>query len=86
MTTRTRQETVVFNHSFHIEGIDRALPAGSYEIVTDEEVIEGLSFMAYRRVATSLMVTGSSTPRMTTERFAIDPVDLREALRIDASS
>ena len=56
MTTRTRRETVYFKHPFNLQGIDRLLPAGPYEIVTDEEMIEGLSFPCYRRVATMIMV------------------------------
>ena len=36
MTTRTRRETVYFKHSFNLQGIDRLLPAGPYEVVTDD--------------------------------------------------
>ena len=42
MTTRSRRETVVFLHPAQIEGLRRVLPAGAYEVVTDEEMIEGL--------------------------------------------
>ena len=55
MTTRTRRETVYFKHPFSLQGIDRLLPAGPYEVVTDDEMIEGLSFPCYRRVATMIM-------------------------------
>ena len=85
MTIRSRQDTVVFTHDFRIEGIDRTLPPGAYDVVTDEEEIEGLSFLAYRRVATSFRVTGPTRERVTTESFRIDPDDLREALRADAA-
>jgi hypothetical protein len=44
MTTRSRRETITFQHPFRIKGIDRSLPAGDYEVITDEEMIEGLSF------------------------------------------
>ena len=60
MTTRSRRETVHFKHPFRIKGIDRLLPAGAYEVVTDEEMIEGLSFPCFRRVATIIMVPGES--------------------------
>ena len=49
MTTRSRRETIHFRHSFHLKGVDRPLPAGAYEVVTDEEMIEGLSCASYRR-------------------------------------
>ena len=35
---------ITFKHPFRIKGIDRLLPAGAYEVITDEEMIEGLSF------------------------------------------
>ncbi len=57
--TRSRRETVTFRHPFRIKGIDRQLQAGAYEVVTDEEMIEGLSFPCFRRVATMIMVPGA---------------------------
>jgi len=56
MTIRSRREVVTFRHPFRIRGIDRLLPAGAYEVVTDEETIEGLSFEAFRRIATMIKV------------------------------
>ena len=47
MTIRSRREVVNFKRPFFIKTIDRPLPAGAYEIVTDEEAIEGLSFHAF---------------------------------------
>jgi len=60
------------------------LPAGDYRVVTDEELIEGISFPAYRRVSTMIFVPaarGSSSVEMVT----IDPLDLRGALDRDAA-
>jgi len=85
MAIRSRHDSVVFQHDFHIEGINRTLPPGAYDVVTDEEEIEGLSFLAYRRVATSFRVTGPTRERVTTESFSVDPDDLKEALRLDAA-
>jgi len=86
MTTRSRRETVHFRHSFRIKGIDRQLPAGAYEVITDEEMIEGLSFASYRRVATMIMVPAAASRGSTMEMISIGSVDLSDAQRIDASA
>ncbi len=82
--TRSRRETVVFKHSFRIGSIDRTLPAGAYEVVTDEEMIEGLSFPCFRRVATMMMVPAAPPHSSSIEMLAISSIDLSDAQRIDA--
>jgi hypothetical protein len=84
MTTRSRRETVTFVHPFQIKGIDRLLPAGDYEVITDEETIEGLSFASFHRVATMITVPAAGSRGSTMEMISIDPVDLSDARRIDA--
>jgi hypothetical protein len=56
MTTRSHGETVVFRAPFLLKGVDRMLPAGSYRVVSDEELIESLSFPVYRRISTVIFV------------------------------
>jgi len=84
MTIRSRRETVVFRHPFQIRGVDRVLPAGSYEVITDEEMIEGLSFAAFRRVATMIEVPAETGRAI--ELISIGSVDLSDAQRLDASA
>jgi hypothetical protein len=84
MTMRSRRETVTFRHPFQIRGVDRLLPPGAYEVVTDEEMIEGLSFPAFRRVATMIMVPAVQNSAM--EMISIGSVDLSDAQRMDASA
>jgi hypothetical protein len=86
MTTRSRRETITFQHPFRIKGIDRLLPPGAYEVITDEEMIEGLSFAAFRRVATMIMVPAAPPRSSTMEMISIGSVDLSDAQRIDASA
>jgi hypothetical protein len=86
MSTRTRRETVHFKHPFRIKSIDRLLTAGGYEVVTDEEQIEGLSFPAFRRVATMIMVPGAPPHQSSTEMISIDSIELSDAQRVDASA
>ena len=85
MTMRSRRETITFRHPFRIKGIDRQLPAGPYEVITDEEMIEGLSFLSFRRVATLIMVPGVPPQRSAMEMISINSVDLSDAQRLDAS-
>jgi hypothetical protein len=86
MTIRSRRETISFKHAFRIRGIDRLLPAGAYEVITDEEMIEGLSFAAFRRVATLIVVPAAASHGLAMEMISIGSVDLSDARRIDAST
>ena len=86
MTIRSRHETITFEHPFTIKGIDRLLPPAAYEVITDEEMIEGLSLEAFRRVATMITVPAAPPRTSTVERISIDPVDLADAQRIDADA
>jgi hypothetical protein len=61
--TRTKRRTLTFKRPFTLTGVERQLPAGAYELVTDEELMEELSFPVYRRVATWIM---APTPGSTT--------------------
>ncbi|MFK4505511.1 hypothetical protein LPJ38_34380 [Bradyrhizobium daqingense] len=85
MTIRSRRETVHFKRPFRIRGIERLLPAGAYEVVTDEESIEGLTFSAYRRVGTMITVPAGGVCGVT-EMLSIGSVDLANAQAADASA
>ncbi|MGY3547545.1 hypothetical protein ACVWZ4_002801 [Bradyrhizobium sp. USDA 4472] len=84
MTIRSRHETVTFKHPFHLRGIARELPAGAYDVVTDEETIDGLSFEVWRRIATMITVPVEGL-RGATELLSIGSVDLADAIAADAS-
>ncbi len=85
MFTRTHRETVAFLSPFSLEGVGRLLPAGSYEVVTDEELIEGLSFPVYRRVATTMLVPAQSCPGAV-EMLTVAPPSLAAAIERDAAA
>jgi hypothetical protein len=86
MTTRSRRETIHFKHPFRIKGIDRLLAPGAYQVITDEEMIEGLSFASFRRVATMIMVPGAPPRTSSMEMISISAIDLSDAQRDDASA
>jgi hypothetical protein len=85
MSTRTNRKTVQFSNPFSLDGVGRTLPAGGYEVVTDEELIEGLSFPVYRRVATMMLAPAQSC-QGTVEMLTIDPADLATAKDRDAAA
>lgn len=84
MTTRTRRKTVTFKMPFSLEGTGLNLPAGSYEVITDEELVEGISFPVYRRIATMMLVPGHLARSV--EMVTIEPLALAAALERDASA
>ena len=53
--TRTKRRKLTFKRPFTLKGVERQLPPGEYEVATDEELIEELSFPVYRRVASWIM-------------------------------
>jgi hypothetical protein len=82
MTTRTTTKTVAFHRPFNLKGVDRLLPPANYRVVTDEDLIEGLSFPAYRRASTVIFVPAESGCAV--EMVTIDPSDLLAAIERDA--
>jgi hypothetical protein len=83
VTIRSRTETLVFDHPFRLKGLDRLLPAGSYEVLTDEEMIEDLSFPCYRRVLTMIMVPGEWPYASAIEMIATSAIELSAAQHND---
>jgi hypothetical protein len=81
MIARSHSKSVVFSHSVELKGVHRLLPPGEYRVVTDEELIEELSFPVYRRVSTMIFVSGKSASSV--EMVAIDPQDLQAAQEHD---
>ena len=53
---RTIRTTVEFGEAFRLSGFDERQPAGSYRVDVDEEAIDGLTFLAHRRVGAILYV------------------------------
>lgn len=84
MTTRITKSIVTFDHAFALGQYSDILPAGDYEVVLEEERLQGPSFEAYRRSATYLTVTdkiGRNAGR--TELRPITERDLEIALSGD---
>ena len=84
MLTRTHDKVWTFGKPFVLKSIGRELPAGSYRVATDEELIEGLSFPVYRRVATMIFVPGEHHTSL--EMLSVDPAELQSAREKDDAS
>lgn len=83
MTLRTRRETVAFAHPFTVPGADGTQPAGAYTVETDEEAIEGLSFLAWRRVATVIVLPLANGGRGSFQAVPVDPRVIEAAMAGD---
>ncbi|MDP3739118.1 MAG: hypothetical protein Q8R02_17130 [Hyphomonadaceae bacterium] len=82
MTSRLTTRTVTFTRPFILDEINSELPAGSYTVETEEEPLDGVSFLAYRRVSTSFIVRPG--PEVTgTQMWLIHPDGLAAALERD---
>lgn len=86
MTTRTRTELVTFAHPFVLAGVDEALPAGAYSVEIDEELLAGVSFPAYRRVAALLHLGPTPDHPGRSETLIVDPAELDAALARDLAA
>lgn len=82
MLTRSVRSTVVFRRPFVVKGLDRPQPAGTYDVETEEELLDGLSFPAYRRVSTTI-TPRSQAPGALLQAQIVDPLELEKALAAD---
>ena len=86
MNMRSTRSTVTFSNPFTLPGYPGDLPAGVYEVLVEEELLQGLSFEAYRRTATYLMVRGTGGYAGRTELRSISDGDLEKAQSRDRAA
>jgi hypothetical protein len=55
MSSRTTHTTVTFEHPFSLKGLDGPQAPGTFKVQTDDELMEGVSFPAYRRTLLRLI-------------------------------
>lgn len=76
---RTTTKKVRFGRRFRL-GSGEVLPPGTYEVETDEELLEGVSFPVFRRILTLLHLQ----PRHGIQRtLTVNPEELDAALQRD---
>jgi hypothetical protein len=76
---RTIRESVIFDRPFSLSAVDEVQPAGTYTVEIDEELIEGLSFLAYRRVATTIYLPLRPGGAGSVQAVKVDPRELTAA-------
>jgi len=86
MTRRTSRSTVTFTKPFRLSALDEVLSAGTYAVESEEELVDGLSFVAYRRVSTVMLVPGGPGGPVQMQVVPVDPTELEAALQADAES
>ena len=83
MTIRTTRTTVSFSSPFTLQNVEGVQPEGEYVVLTDDELIEGLSRIAYRRVATLFQTPAISASQRQIQSFSISRTELDAALMKD---
>jgi hypothetical protein len=84
MTERITHSSVTFLHAFVLREVEGVQPPGTYLIETVEEPLGNLSFLAYRRVSTTITLPAVGAASLRKQVVTIDPDELRDALAKDA--
>jgi hypothetical protein len=79
MRVLNRKETVTFKNEFRLRNLGQTFPAGQYTIETIDEILEGMSFLVFRRRHTIIHLPKADTVK----KLQIDPNDLGKALEAD---
>ncbi|NEJ71645.1 hypothetical protein GR197_14005 [Rhizobium phaseoli] len=83
MTSRTTQTVVRFSSPFRLPGLDGAQPAGEYRVDYDEELIDSVSMLAWRRVGVFIHLPAIAAQSSTQQMVPIHQSDLESALEKD---
>jgi hypothetical protein len=86
MSMQTKQQTARFNQPFTLSGVEGLQPAGSYTVLIEEETIEGLSFLAFRRVETSMLIPRRPGSTRSFQSISVDPHELESSLARDRAA
>ena len=84
---KTTRKTYVFSAPFNLTGFDQSFPAGQYNVEIEEQMMEGMSFVAFKRIATTMRMIhaadGLAKPGLVNNTFNIDPRDFELAILKD---
>jgi hypothetical protein len=80
---RTTETTITFRRPFTLSALDKAQPPGTYRVVTEEEEIDGLSFVAFRRTAILMHLPALPTASATQQVINVDPLEWTAIVEAD---
>lgn len=80
---RSTESLATFQHPFTLSALDGEQPPGTYRVEVDEEELLGLSFLAYRRVATMIHIPSIETSRLSRQVFTVNLDELEAAISAD---
>jgi len=83
MNIRTTKTTVTFKMPFMLSELGELQAAGDYVVETQEELLQGISFLAYQRVQTQIHLHPS--PGIM-QKLTVDPKELAAALERDQAA
>ncbi len=84
MSERVTHSAVTSLHAFTLRDLDGLQPPGTYLIETVEEPLDTMSFLAYRRVSTTITLPAVGAAGLRRQVVTVDPDELRAALARDA--
>jgi hypothetical protein len=83
VTIRITCTTISFSRPFKLRDLDDFQPAGDYLLDTDQELIEVLSKLPCRRVATLSHLPSTFRPQGRAELLSVSPAERDAALKKD---
>jgi len=84
MQDRITRRLATFQYPFSLASVEGHHPAGTYAVETTEALIGGLSFLAYRRVSTTIEFPSGYSAMVSRQVVEVDPLDLEAAETRDA--
>jgi hypothetical protein len=73
---REKRRQLIFRRPFSVRGIDRPLPAGTYELVPDHELASEPYFPVYRPTVALLFIPPQSYRHSSIVKASVDSADI----------
>jgi len=82
---RSTVSTVTFQRPFFLSDLEGPQAAGTYTVETVDMTLDNLSFVAWRRISTHIMMPAIGVASRQRQMILIDPLELGKALERDAA-